>query len=976
MNKKRLFAGIFICFLSIAAFSKGSAEEDYATAKSLLEESKNTAALQDIVNVIENKPESIESGISLARKTMKNQAEFQKTFHELIELLKVDPNNNLKRIAIIDKMELLESDMDPVLRDFLNKVKTSSFYAIYRIKFNDLMNEGIKLIQEKKYNDAAKTFIQGFSMYDGDTMNEDQNAQISSILKKELDLVKSDTKKYEDAYAEFMSDLNKYRAKAFSSSLSSLESELNNLKNSSSQLRSITDSLVRSGASLKRIYLNERKRNIETEESILPFAYRLTLGRDSAKEYEGVEGAMEAGVHDPLYSLADRHWLEIRKLWFESCDTFDFESDISIDKNLSLIDFHLKSLTGIYSVINTRSGSRFGKIVDSQDKKRNSLAELNKIIDSSKKYYSSFLSIRERIQPLSSSYTGSSDELRNPDNPKIKTFKAEIQELESMISSVKKLSESSIPHIANDLGKEQEALETKNSLLLSNLDKTRLICYEELAIINNRSGKEAFAETKQRYDRFTNNQKNNDKTSPGEARQELINLREIIKLDLRILNNFIKDTDSSISGSSKVFAENKNGIEKTIASLKDLSGIIASDLALTESTLLKIQLAKNEADLRFEEAKRNLKSGNFSAARRSIELSRTRTNDALQLEEDAEYRSSTDKRLEQLGKEINDAENAVVVKDVRAYLEKAKKDYFNTEFVKAEETLNAARSRWAVTNIEPNEEVENWLAIVNTAGTLKTGRTIPPSAPLYPQMIQLLNNANQLYLDAEQKIKSGQRRAALNNLNQAKENIRQVLLIFPYNEIAGQLNLKIDKLIDPVNFNEQFKRKVQTIRTEYKRNSQKSYSDLLDLYGIDKNFPGLAALKNEVEIYLGLKLPPPNLKAIAESASLTKSAQAIYRAGDRLSFPIALQQLDTAIKLDPQNIAAIQLKDSIQMTMGGEAVVVLSAADEAKYQQAVSELQKGNRVIAAALVEQLMQSPNARNSAKVRELKKRIDALL
>lgn len=58
------------------------------------------------------------------------------------------------------------------------------------------------------------------------------------------------------------------------------------------------------------------------------------------------------------------------------------------------------------------------------------------------------------------------------------------------------------------------------------------------------------------------------------------------------------------------------------------------------------------------------------------------------------------------------------------------------------------------------------------------------------------------------------------------------------------------------------------------------------------------------------------------------------------------------------------------MAMGGAAVIVLSAADEAKYQQAVSELQKGNKVIAAALVEQLMQSPNAKRSAKVRELKR------
>ena len=981
LNKKRFFVGIFICFLSISAFSKGSAEKDYASAKSHLEASENSAALENIVQVIENKPESLESGISLAREGMKNQAEFQQTFHNLIELLKEEPNNNIERIAMIDRMEALESDIDPSLREFLNKLKTSSFYAIYRIKFNDIMDEGIALIKAQKYNEASKTFIKGFSMYDGASMNEDEYNRINNILKSSLDSVKSDVMQYEKSYAKFISDVNKYRNKAVSSAPSSLEKELNNLRNSASQLRSITGSLAKSGAALKQIYSNERRKNAEAEETVLPFAYRLTIGRDSAKEYEGIEGATEAGVYEPLYTLADKHWEEIKRLWFESCDTFNFENDVSINKNLSVIDFHLKSLIEIYSLINTRSGSRFGKFADTKDKKRGSFAELENIINSTKEYYSRFLVLRGEIERAPETYMGSSDELRNSGNPKIKNYRAQITELDAMIDSINKLSQSLSAHKENDLAKEEEGLQSKQKLFLDNLGQARLICYEELAIINNKSGKQALAETKQRYDNFKNDfnkQKNNksDKIGPAEIRKELLSLKEIIRLDTRLLNNFIRNTDSSGASASKIFAENKLDIEKTIASLKNLSGVVETDLANTESTLLKIQLAKNEADLRFEEAKRNLASSNFSAARKNIELSRTRTNDALDLEENLEYRQMTDERLDKLGKEINDAENAVVVKDVRAYLEKAKKDYFNTNFIRAEDALISARSRWAVTHVDPNEEVENWLTIVSTAGTLKTARTIPPSAPLYPQMIQLLNNANQLYLDAEQKIKSGQRSEALNNLNQAKDNIRQVLLIFPYNEIAGQLSLRIDKLIDPANFNTQFKRKVQAIKNDYKRNSQKSYSELLDLYNIDKNFPGIAALKDEIEIYLGLKFPPPDLKAIADSAELTKSAQAIYRSGNRLSFSIALQQLDSAIKLNPQNVTAIQLKDAIQMTMGSAAVIVLSAADETKYQQAVAELQRGNKIIAAALVEQLMQSPNAKNSAKVRELKKRIDALL
>ena len=972
---------ILIGILSVTAFSKGAAETDYASAKSYLEASENTAALENIIQVIESKPESIESGISLARESMKNQAEFQQAFHDLIELLKEEPNNNIKRIAMIDRMEALESDMDPALREFLKKLKISSFYAIYRIKFNDIMNEGNALIKTQKYNEAAKTFIKGFSMYDGASLNADEYNRINNILKSSLDSVKSDTEQYERFYAEFISDVNRYRNKAVSSAPASLEKELNNLRNSASQLRSITGSLIKSGSALKQIYSSERKKNSAAEETVLPFAYRLTIGRDSAKEYEGIEGAMEAGVYEPLYTLADQHWVEIKRLWFESCDTFNFENDIPIQKNISLIDFHLKSLIEIYSLINTRSVSRFGKIVDVQSKKRNSFAELGNIINSTKEYYSRFLVLREKVDRSPETYKGNPDELRNPKNVKLKNLRVQIEELDGMIDSVYKLSQSLSIYKENDLAKEEEELQSKQKLFLNNLDKTRLICYEEIAIINNKSGNQALIETKKRYNNFKKDfdkQKNNnsDKIGPAEVRKELLSLKEIINLDIRLLNNFIKNTDLSVEKASKVFAENKNGIEKTIDSLKNFFGIIETDLTNTESILLKIQLAKNEADLRFEKAKRNLASGNFTAARRSIELSRTRTNDALALEENPEYREMTDERLDKLGKEINDTENTIVVKDVRAYLEKAKKDYFNTDFRKAEDALISARSRWAVTHVDPNEEVENWLTIVNTAGALKTGRTIPVSAPLYPQMIQLLNNANQLYLEAEQKIKIGQRNAALQNLKQAKDNTRQVLLIFPYNEIAGQLNLKIDKLIDPANFNEQFKRKVQTIRAQYKRNSQKSYSELLDLYSIDKNFSGLAALKDEIEIYLGLKFPPPDSKAIADSAELTKSAQAIYRAGDSLSFSIALQQLDTAIKLNPQNIDAIQLKDSIQMSMGGAAVIVLSAADETKYQQAIAELQKGNKIIAAALIEQLMQSPNARNSAKVRELKKRIDALL
>jgi hypothetical protein len=93
-------------------------------------------------------------------------------------------------------------------------------------------------------------------------------------------------------------------------------------------------------------------------------------------------------------------------------------------------------------------------------------------------------------------------------------------------------------------------------------------------------------------------------------------------------------------------------------------------------------------------------------------------------------------------------------------------------------------------------------------------------------------------------------------------------------------------------------------------------------------------------------------------------------------FQVALSQLDEAIRLNPDNQEAITLKDRMQTAVGGQAVAVLSAKDEERYQQAVRELQRGNKITASALVEQLMQSPGSRNSAKIADLKRRIDSQL
>ena len=102
----------------------------------------------------------------------------------------------------------------------------------------------------------------------------------------------------------------------------------------------------------------------------------------------------------------------------------------------------------------------------------------------------------------------------------------------------------------------------------------------------------------------------------------------------------------------------------------------------------------------------------------------------------------------------------------------------------------------------------------------------------------------------------------------------------------------------------------------------------------------------------------------------------MLKANNRAAYNSALQKLNQAIRLNPNNERAFVLKDRIQMAMGGSAIAVLSYANEERYRQAVLALQRGNKITAIALVEQLLKDPEGRKSAKVHDLKKRINAQL
>ena len=400
--------------------------------------------------------------------------------------------------------------------------------------------------------------------------------------------------------------------------------------------------------------------------------------------------------------------------------------------------------------------------------------------------------------------------------------------------------------------------------------------------------------------------------------------------------------------------------------------------ALAQRQMTASQLARNEADLRFNEAQNALRKEDFETARKKLQDALTKYDEALMNQNDEELRAETDRKLQVLGESIAKAENEIVVREVRNLKTRAKDAYFNGRFDDAEKYLNQAKIRWAVTNVNEDEEITNLMNFVNTAISMKTGREILPSAPQYPEMSQLLNIAYQYFDEGSRKIGEGDRAGGEAELALALESIQKLQYVYPLNQEASILTLRINRLLDPKKFSEEFSQKIEMARMmcKNKETQQEGYANLLDYYQLNPAYKGLKDLIYQVEIDIGIRQKPVSNTGASRAKKLVADAQKIYSTAgnDTAKLQNALAKIDEALALVSDNKEAMDLKDKITTKIGGNTSTVLSTEDERLYQLAIQRLQNNNVVGANAIVEQLLKKQQNANSQKIKDLKNKIEA--
>lgn len=987
-HKRALLCILFLFFSLALVMAAGNPEKGLPKVDRLIKERNYNEAILELSLYMKENPEDFDGAQQRIRRIIKMRNEYNQVASNLVSVLENEPTNDQKKLDLIAFLESLEKNPNEATRQFIEGTKSAAQFTFYRARFNEIMDGGNALIDAGRYLDAARTFTQGYVFY-----KEDFDAESDPVLVQETDnrlgIIQSALLSWASIETELAERHAAVKNAVIADSLTSsstVASLLPPLSETLQKFSAVRNRTVQAGWFFEDTFTGMQNADQTlTDNAFLPFAQRFTLGRKTIGRYEGVVGAMDARwnaiyqeIEDTVYSRLDLLWRNTVRAASDGTPS-GYEPFIREGERLAeILGPFLRS-----AALLERRPDTFGQRLADDD----ALA-----LAASGTYFRSYQTLagyndqweelEKRIAAVAVPEPQPSV-LRNSSSPVIgewNTLIASLQSLESRRQNLNSTSE-------RDMVKAQwrADYDRLNETLRDNLSSGELSLHRASAQLYFASTSSIRDEWAREFERgsalFAGIQETGDGITryyPAESIEVFNRLRRGIQDDRARIVQVVGQLERSQNAirSDSVYSASISGMQSLVAVLDRLFAEAGDGITRANSRVLQANLARQEADLRFNQADAALRRGDFQSARDNLQRSRERINVSLSFQESPQLRRDTDARIERLGNEITRTENEAVVREVRALITSGRNLYFQGNIDQAEQVFFQANARWRTTNIEPNAEISNWLEIINTALSMKTGRTIPVSAPLYPQMSQLLNNANQLYIEGAELLRTGRRSEGIAILGRAKDLLRQLQLVYPLNQDAGQLTLKIDQIIDPQAFTVFFRQRVESIRTNYRSERQTAYSELLDLYQINPSYPGLSALVTQVEIFLGIRIPPPDPAALARSRELTSQAQRIFDGQNRSLFEVALQQLDEAIKLNPDNQVAVNLKDRVQTSIGGQSVAVLSAEDEQRYQQAVQELQRGNTINAAALVQQLMQNPKSRNSAKIQDLKKRIDSLL
>ncbi|MDR1316427.1 MAG: hypothetical protein LBK13_06095 [Spirochaetales bacterium] len=986
-----MYVGILVFFVlgGGALSALGGQEADLDTARELIAEKRFNEALLVLTEVIRKDPEKTAEAESLIRQVRMFRESYSDRYEELIHTL-YEERDVARALEIIRELEGLDPNPNSATVAALERARDSAQFIYEQQEFTRVMDEALVLLNRGEYWQASVLYERAIGLgrerFDqadyGNIVNSRVDAVIDSVRLRAGDFQAAQAAQrqaLEDmrgavaggdeaafrVFAERYRDVFRSAALLVGGALSAV-----------SQLRAQNDFISR-----------------DREDLFLGYTDRLIGGRVNAVEPEGLRGAAQRALDDasqPAIEFLCNRALVLLERGRMSGENRDWNGALGSFAEALQVAGEARRLWDLWYAAVPAGGGFF-----SQEGWKMVVAEAPLFFTVSAIQY-----LGERRSDLVNSLASTGIEREDvsvfTDIGDLRQYR---ETLVQALSSIDSLMSAWLNYGAVIEGNPVTLEETRNILSVyrsdlnawaERLSLIEVLSVDRMAELELRPITGELASAQADYNRgmeFSGGVTRQVEISPGvtESRVSYYPVQALaIFTDLRTRLNTLEEDALAYVGEYGSMERRFTGYagitEKlqeagnTVSEIRWLRSQLPSRESAARANILQAERFRNEGNFRMNETQTAITAGNFEAARRAIAAARQSFSNSLALQDDTDLRSQTDERLLALNNAMLEAENTRVLAEVRRLIDQGRSLYEAGSYEEAENVLSRAQIRWQTTQTTQEPEIEYWLGFVRNALFVSSMRVILVTDPLYNEMNQLLNLAREDYTRAQDLASGGNRREALTRLASADEKIAQVKKTFPFNQAASVLALRVSFLRDPPNSRQLFQTMFNTARGKIGVNNPEALSELQDLQQIDPGFPGISQAVLEVEVAMGLKRLPPSRQAVAESTRLTREANAIVLRNETAQFELALEMVNRALTLNPDNQGAADIKARLQDVRGSTVTTVLPSAAEEEFRRAQQLFSSRNYYEALAIVERLLQTPAGRNYRPLLELQRRLES--
>lgn len=1031
--KKNFFVLISVLFLffSFNGYAQKTEEISLFEIDRLIKDTEYDKALQLLNSYLKKHPENFDNVQVRIKKIMNARKQYSALAEQLLWIIENEPENSQKIYEITEQLEQFEKNPSNQIKNFIQDAKKSSEFNYFRSLFLTIQKESASFTERKLYNLAILKIKEGFWLYKDEFYAKwNNNPQIIEQMENLINQLEMQTIVFEDKTLvnqineqtqiidEFISQ-KKYNE---------INKELENITKSIQILAGIRNNLLNIIEKMSELYEKNYDSDLN-DASYIPFMIRFISGVDNIP-HSGILGCVEYYWDLTVKNLNDKVFTQLQNNYYDFTDSLNNENKEQMQENLESIQKFVaiqRKILDFYNLFEQDSDYKKENPLEYYYVLGDTLLVLSQKTLSVNELYFKLLEIQQEQSILIEKILNDTE---NTDDKKIKSL-FDLSSQAAKIVGNKNDYELQNYQWYNKYKKQKKdiwnsLLQTYNFLVDKTfneakniqLDLFNQIFYAYKSNIETNSfdiekrfevaqelldglpvqlSKEEIQQMKENsqiivdFD-YVKKHKTEENLGilycyPNFAQTLIMEAQSKIQNTQSKINNYCDAVYSNLKENSLISSENNssNSQEFYIDYMDNQQKYFSEYekkcnnlLGMAKQQRNKSILARNEGELRFSEAQVSLEKNDFDMARKKLQDSLKKFDESLKYQDDYELRLECDSKLYELGIKIAKLENEIVVKEVRELKNKAKDAYFNGRFEDAQKYLNQAKSRWSVTNEIPDEEIVMLSNFVNSAISMKTGRDIPVSAPQYPEMSQLLNLAYAYFEEGSELIKKGKRNEGITKLDIAVENIQKLQLVYPLNQEAAILTLRINQLKDSKKFEREFSQKINAAKLmcENPKTRKEGYANLLDYYEIQPDYKGLKELIYKVEIDIGIRQKKADNSGVKKANQLLSEAKKIYSNAkdDEEKLKQALAKVDESLSLVIDNEEAVKLKDEITTKIGGTVITVLSTEDERLYQLAVQRLQSNNVIEANLILEKILQKKGNASLQKIKDLKNKIDA--